>query len=205
MDKQEFINKIKDGAVSAMNKYGILASLTIAQAILESGWGESELTKAANNLFGIKRWGYPDFVEMPTTEYRNGEPAQEKAEFRKYSSWDYSIADNTAFLLQNNRYKNLIGVKNYRQACTLIQQDRYATDPNYANLLIQIIEENELQKYDYTTPLNPVIASMQLLCNSLGIKDYNGSALVVDGVPGAFTSSAIAKLPLTLKALLNLC
>lgn len=52
-----------------MNKYGILVLLTIAQAILESGWGESELTKVANNLFGIKRWGYPDYVEMPTKNY----------------------------------------------------------------------------------------------------------------------------------------
>jgi hypothetical protein len=199
VDKQEFINQVKDGAVSAMKNQKILASLTIAQAILESGWGESELAKAANNLFGIKRWGYLDYVEMPTTEYRSGEPNQEKAEFRKYSSWDYSIADHTAFLLQNDRYKNLIGVKDYKQACTLIQQDGYATDSNYANLLIQIIEENDLQKYDSVTPANPVIASIQMLCNSLNIRDYNGNALVVDGISGPFTSSALSKLPLIKK------
>lgn len=195
MDKQTFIDQIKGGAVSAMNKYGILASLTIAQAILESGWGESQLTKAANNLFGIKRWGYPDFIELPTTEYRGGQPVTEQAEFRKYPSWDYSIADHTAFLLQNDRYKNLVGVKDYKQACILIQQDGYATDPNYSNLLIQIIEENGLQKYDSGIPSNPVIASIQQLCNSIGIKDSNGRALDVDGSFGPCTKSAVAKLP----------
>lgn len=117
MDKQTFINQVKGGA------------------------------EAANNLFGIKRWGYPDFVEMPTTEYRSGQPVEEEVEFRKYPSWDYSIADHTDFLLKNDRYKNLIGIKDYKEACTLIQQDGYATDPNYSNLLIQIIEQNELQKY----------------------------------------------------------
>lgn len=196
MDKQIFINKVKDGAVSAMSKYGILASLTIAQAILESGWGESELSKSANNLFGIKRWGYPDYIELPTTEYRNGQATKEEAEFRKYPSWDYSIADHTAFLLQNDRYKNLIGVKDYKQACTTIHQDGYATDPNYANLLIQIIEENNLQKYDTLSLSNPVIASIQQLCNSLGLKGRNGNALSVDGIIGPNTSYAASKLPL---------
>lgn len=196
MDKQTFINEVRGGAVAAMNKYGILASLTIAQAILESGWVESELTKVANNLFGIKRWGYPDFVEMPTTEYRNGKSVHEDAEFRKYPSWDYSIADHTAFLLQNDRYKNLIGVKDYKEVCSLIQQDGYATDPSYSNLLMQIIEESELQKYDSDALTNPIIQSVQNLCNSLRIRDSGGRALAVDGLLGPCTTSAISKLPI---------
>lgn len=195
MDKQTFINKVKGGANNAMKQHGILASLTIAQAILESGWGESELTKQANNLFGIKRWGYPDFVTMSTTEYRNGQPAQEQAEFRKYPTWDYSIADHTAFLLQNDRYKNLVGVTDYKEACLLIQQDGYATDPSYSNSLIQIIEENGLQGFDSSTPVNSVIASIQSLCNSLRITDSLGNTLAVDGLCGPCTKSAIAKLP----------
>jgi hypothetical protein len=194
MDKQTFINQIEGGAINAMKQYGILASLIIAQAILESGWGESELTKQANNLFGIKRWGYPDFVTMPTTEYRNGQAVIEQAEFRKYPTWDYSIADHTAFLLQNDRYKNLVGVTDYKEACLLIQQDGYATDPSYSNSLIQIIEENGLESFDSNTPANSVIASIQSLCNSLGITDSSGNTLEVDGICGSCTKSALAKL-----------
>lgn len=195
MDKQLFINKVKDGAVGTAIKHGILASLTIAQAALESDWGESELTRAANNLFGIKRWGYPDFIELPTTEYISGKPVTEKSEFRKYTSWDYSIADHTAFLLQNGRYMNLIGLKDYKQVCTLIQQDGYATDPKYAGSLIQIIEDNNLQKFDALSIPNPVITSIQELCNSLGLKGKNENELATDGILGPNTVNAISKQP----------
>lgn len=195
MDEQTFINKVKGGAVATMKKHGILASITIAQAILESGWGESQLTKTANNLFGIKRWGYPEFVTMPTTEYINGQPVEEQAEFRKYPSWDYSIADHTAFLLQNDRYKNLIGVTDYKQVCSLIQQDGYATDPGYSSSLIEIIEDNELHAFDSAAQASSIIASIQNLCNGLKVRDSNGRALTVDGLLGPSTKSAIFKLP----------
>lgn len=185
MEKQEFINSIKDGSIQCMVKYNILASLTISQAILESGWGTSQLTIEANNLFGIKRWGYADYITLPTTEYINGQSITVNAEFRKYPSWSESINDHAAFLLENSRYTNIIGCEDYIQACQLIKQDGYATDPDYADLLIKIIKENNLSQYDLINGGNPVIRSFQHACNLTGIKDENGNSLAEDGIAGA--------------------
>lgn len=148
MDKQTFINMVKDGAIQGQQKYGVLSSMTIAQAILESAWGESKLSQIAKNLFGIKWTGTGEYTTMRTAEYSNGVKYYIDAKFRAYDSYADSILDHAKFLVDNNRYKNLLGVTDYKISCQLIQQDGYATDPSYANLLIQIIEENNLNQYD---------------------------------------------------------
>lgn len=147
MEKQDFINLIKDGAINAEKKFGICASLTIAQAIIESGWGKYA---PGNNIFGIK-WtencGYRS-QSLSTQEYINGSWKTIVAIFRAYDSINDSLYDHAQFLCNNSRYKNLLGVKDYKTACRLIQEDGYATDPNYSALLINIIEENKLYIYD---------------------------------------------------------
>jgi len=145
MDKQSFISKVKDGAIKGMQQYGVLASVTIAQAILESGWGTNT---PGNNLFGIK-WsrGYDSQI-LATKEYENGKCISINAAFRRYSSWNDSLSDHALFLKQNSRYANLLGKTDYKTVCNLIKQDGYATDPNYATLLIQLIEQNNLNQYD---------------------------------------------------------
>lgn len=147
MTKQEFIDMVKEGAIDAQKRYGICASLTIAQAILESGWGKNA---PGNNLFGIK-WikncGYR-FQALSTKEYINGKWINVNAQFRIYDSFKQSVYDHAQFISKNIRYKDILGVKEYKKACELIQKAGYATDPNYANLLIMIIEENSLFKYD---------------------------------------------------------
>src|SRR5690242_882218 len=104
----EFISLIKEGAINAQKQYGICASMTIAQAILESGWGKYIV---GNNIFGIK-WqegcGY-DKQLLPTTEYRNGEKISIQDWFRKYDNLDDSIFDHAQFLIKNSRYSNLLG------------------------------------------------------------------------------------------------
>lgn len=151
MNKQQaFIMKISRGAVEGMRKYGILPSVTMAQAILESGWGKSGLTKASNNLFGIKAggsWG-GDVVSYPTKEYVDGKYVDVTADFRAYDSLDASMEDHGAFLAGLDRYKNIIGVKDFRKVCRLLQEDGYATAPNYANSLIALIEQYDLAAYD---------------------------------------------------------
>jgi flagellum-specific peptidoglycan hydrolase FlgJ len=110
-NKIAFINAVKGQAIRDMQEHGILASLIIAQAILESGWGDSSLTEKANNLFGIKagsNWS-GEKIAMKTTEYVNGERKEITANFRKYNSWSDSIADHTKLLL-TSRYEKLIGV-----------------------------------------------------------------------------------------------
>lgn len=143
----DFIDSIKDGAIKAMKQYGICASLTIAQAILESGWGQYA---PGNNLFGIK-WtegcGYASQTQE-TQECYDGEWETIDGQFRVYDSFADSVYDHAMFLVQNSNYANLLGVKDYKEACKLIQEDGYATAPDYADSLIQIIEENNLNQYD---------------------------------------------------------
>lgn len=195
MNKQDFINRVKNGAISGMSKYNVLASLTIAQAILESGWGGSTLSQNANNLFGIKATGSEPYVLMETTEYVNGKPVRVNAKFRKYNSWNESIEDHGRFLVQNSRYKNLIGVRDYKTACRLISQDGYATDPNYASMLIRLIEENNLNAYDGGSgpvdPPTPSGPSLRELQHQFNVQFNAG--LSEDGIYGPKTQAAADK------------
>ncbi len=147
MEKDAFISTVKTGAIKGMLEYGVLASVTIAQAILESAWGSSA---PGNMLFGIK-WtdgcGY-DKQLLWTTEYYSGNRTKVQANFRKYNSMADSLEDHAKFLKQNSRYSNLLWQRDYKTVCRLIQQDGYATDPNYATSLIGLIEANRLYEYD---------------------------------------------------------
>jgi hypothetical protein len=148
-EQQEFIDNVKDGAIHTMQQYGVLASMTIAQAILESGWGKTGLAQTANNLFGIKRHGAENYVTVPTREYNDdGSSYMIQAEFRAYGSWEESILDHGKFLVDNKRYSKLIGLTDYKESCTLIRADGYATDPAYGDMLIGIIERYNLNQYD---------------------------------------------------------
>ena len=132
-------------------KSGILASLTIAQAILESGWGTSELAQNANALFGIKadsRWNGKAYSKETQECYDGVNYTTVTALFRAYSSWDESITDHSAFLLTGNRYAAVIGEKDYKTACHAIKAAGYATAPDYAEKLIALIESYGLTAYD---------------------------------------------------------
>lgn len=144
--KKSFINKIKDGAIEAYIEYNILPSLTIAQAILETGWGKSSI---GNNIFGIKAsGGWKGKTQVVNTrEFINGKWLTVKAEFRDYDSIEESIRDRSKFLTKN-RYKSVLTARDYKTAALAIHQAGYATDPNYAKLLIRIIETNRLFEFD---------------------------------------------------------
>lgn len=159
MEKSKFIKLIKDHAIETMKKHNIVASLQMAQVILESGWGESELFQKANNVAGVKGSYKGESIELPTTEYVNGKKLSVIAEFRKYPSLQEAFDDKVELLLNAKkdkntyRYRNLIGVSDYKKACELIQKDGYATDPKYADKLIDIIESNKLYEYDKVTEI----------------------------------------------------
>jgi hypothetical protein len=183
VSNQDFINSIKDGAIKAQSQYGICASMTMAQAILESGYGRYA---PGNNLFGIK-WtsgcGYRSHT-LSTKECYNGVWQTIQAAFRVYNSLADSLLDHAKFLVENSRYANLRGVTDYRQACKLIQEDGYATDPNYTTQLINIIESNNLNQYDSdlisitsNAKLKAQIAALQYNLNL----DYNAKLKNVDG------------------------
>ncbi|WP_238655150.1 glucosaminidase domain-containing protein [Paenibacillus piscarius] len=152
MTEAEFIARIVPYAVADMQQSHIAASLTIAQAALESGWGNSGLTAKANNLFGIKGKGPAGSLPFRTTEYRNGQPVQVLAEFRAYHNWGESVEDHSELITggvswNKELYNKAIGVDG-KTAAREIAAAGYATDPGYAAKLIQIMDAYRLYQYD---------------------------------------------------------
>ena len=145
-----FINKIAPLAVEDMKKTGVLASLTIAQAILESGWGQSTLAKQHNNLFGIK-----------ANSTWNGESVSLRgSNWRAYGSWDESILDHSK-LLQGTRYTKVLKAKDYKEACEEVRLAGYCTEGDYSQKLIKLIEQYDLAKYDTKTTETASVVSEQ--------------------------------------------
>jgi len=146
MYRQEFIEKLRNHAIKGWHQYKILPSLTIAQAILETGWGKSSL---GNNLFGIKAdAGWTGKKQLATTnEHVGGKTITIQAWFRDYDSIYGSLEDRYKFL-QAKRYAKIVGEKDYQTASIEIQKAGYATDPQYSSKLIKVIEQNNLQNID---------------------------------------------------------
>lgn len=147
-EQKAFINKIGPMASNDMKASGILASLTVAQAILESGWGKSGLTTAANNLFGIKGAYNGEGYTCKTQEWDGAKYITIDATFRKYPSWAESMADHSALFNRLDRYKNLRGLTDYKLACQYVREDGYATDPSYSSKLVSLIETYNLTAWD---------------------------------------------------------
>ncbi len=146
--QDQFFSEIKAGAISGWQKYGVLPSITAAQAILESGWGRSQLSTQGNNLFGIKGSYNGQSIMFPTQEWGPNGYYTVNAAFRKYPNWSASVEDHGRFLDENSRYSNLLGERDYQKVARLLQQDGYATDPNYANALINMVNSYGLQSWD---------------------------------------------------------
>ena len=145
---ESFLAILKPYVISDMRKSGILASLTAAQALIESNKGNSGLTRNANNLFGIKGAYQGESISMWTTEYYNGVPQRVMAAFRKYPSWAESVADHSDLFNRLKRYENLRGLKDYKLACKYVQQDGYATSPSYSQTLLSTINKYKLYLWD---------------------------------------------------------
>lgn len=143
-----FLAKIKPYVVQDMKQTKILASLTAAQAFIESNKGNSGLTTKANNLFGIKGKYNGQSVNMLTTEYYNGVKRRVYADFRKYPSWLESVNDHSGMFNRMARYKNLRGETDYVKACNNVKADGYATSPTYATTLIETINKYKLYEID---------------------------------------------------------
>lgn len=154
MTDKEFLDKIKPMVLADAESSGILASLTAAQAFIESNKGNSGLTQSANNLFGMKGTYNGQSVTMKTKEFVNGKYIVVDAAFRKYPSWLESIRDHSGLFNRLSRYKNLRGEKDYKAACRKVQEDGYATSPSYASTLINIIEKYHLNEWDAPEPVD---------------------------------------------------
>ena len=161
---EEVIRKVGPLFTADQQKTGILASISLAQFILESGYGKSELVQEANNCFGMKRplsgntwagsvWDGESTYTKKTKEQRNGRTVTVTAEFRKYTCIEDSIADHSAYLIGAKkgsalRYEGLKGCADYRKAAQIIKSGGYATSTTYVEKLCSIIEQWKLTQYD---------------------------------------------------------
>lgn len=148
-----YINTYVEIAKEEMELYKIPASITLAQGILESGAGEGELTRKANNHFGIKCHGW-----QGGKVYHDDDRAQEC--FRKYKDPKYSFRDHSLFLTERKRYAFLFELKpdDYEGWARGLREAGYATDRRYPDKLIDIIERYQLFKYDAEVLGHEVIA-----------------------------------------------
>lgn len=152
--RAEFIKKIAPYAMSAQREYGIPASISIAQAILESGNGLSKLAREANNFFGIRADKFYLKKDLPTylidtAEYIKGvKVIDKKAPFRKYKDLEQSFLDHANFLEKKKRYSSLFDTMEPELWAKGLQKAGYSTSPNYADTLIKLINSEGLKKYD---------------------------------------------------------
>jgi hypothetical protein len=143
LSRSQYITKWKDEAIRQMAMHKIPASITLAQGIVESGNGNSELASKSNNHFGIKC--HSDWKGKKT--YHDDDKKGEC--FRKYNSAEDSFNDHSDFL-KKNRYASLfdLDITDYKGWAKGLKKCGYATSPKYAKMLIDIIEQNDLDKYD---------------------------------------------------------
>lgn len=153
LSKDEFIQHLLPHAKTLQEGYGVLPSIIIGQAILESNWGISQLASEYNNLFGIKAFGHPEKVTLDTQEYVNGQWIVIQGDFRVYQNWEESMTDHTMLFVNGvdwspEKYEKVLSATNYRDAAIALQEAGYATDPDYANKVIHVIETYQLNQYD---------------------------------------------------------
>lgn len=171
-DNEKFIEEIGAMAKADMAKSGICAAVTVAQAILESGWGKSDLAVKAKNIFGMKcslsgntwpgsSWDGKSSYNKSTGEYYSGSYTTVKADFRVYKSWAESVTDHSAYLAgaRNGsalRYAGLVGCTDYRKAAQIIKAGEYATSPDYVTKICNIVEQYNLVRFNtnYSAPAN---------------------------------------------------
>ncbi|EPA8122372.1 glycoside hydrolase family 73 protein [Enterococcus faecium] len=150
---QQFIERLVPHAQELQDGYGVLPSIILGQAILESNWGKSTLANKYNNLFGIKAYGDQKKVSLETKEFVNEEWITIQGDFKVYDSWEQSMDDHTQLFVQGvdwnpALYEKVITATNYQEAAQALQEAGYATDPGYAQKIIQVIETYQLNQYD---------------------------------------------------------
>jgi hypothetical protein len=148
----EFIDAVGAAAEGSQKASGVPASVTVAQAILESDWGRSRLSREGDNLFGIKALKAPGpngVVTLDTVENTPEGDVVVEAAFRAYFTLQQSIDDHGKFFTSNHRYADAMAVASDPRAFAYAIQDAgYATDPDYADKLITLMDTYDLYRFD---------------------------------------------------------
>ena len=168
--------------MAAQSRYGIPAAVTIAQAIDESGWGQSALAIRDNNLFGIKGSGPAGSDVLPTREFQNGQWVTTSAAFRVYHNVAQSIADHTELLATGPSYQQAMADRHLPDAFATDLTGVYATDPQYGSNLIAIMRLYNLYRYDTAAPSAPQVAAQGATADPGATANLGGTV----GQAGAF-------------------
>ena len=197
LTEEQVLAKVGPLFTADQKKSGILASVSMAQFILESGYGKSELALGANNCFGMKKslsgntwsgsvWDGVSIYKKKTQEQKaDGSYVTVTAEFRKYPNVDDSIADHSAYLLgakngEKFRYDGLKGCSDYKKAVQIIKDGGYATSLTYVEKLYSIIEKWKLTQYDVTAETSDVIKYYRVRKNWGDVASQLGAYSVFD-------------------------
>lgn len=157
MVQYNFIRDIAPLAQKTQQEYNILASVTIAQACLESNFGQSTLASKYHNLFGVKASGDVPTVTLDTQEYENDQWVTIQGQFRVYESYQAAVEAHSKLFVEGttwnpNQYASVLTASDYTSSAKAIQSSGYATDPTYADKLIEMIETYQLENYDKVNP-----------------------------------------------------
>ena len=193
MEKDAFFAMAVGPAQASQKETGVPASVTLAQAILESGWGDNHMGDACN-YFGIKAQPGEPSVTLPTREVEGGQSVHVDAAFRRFASVEECFAAHGHFLRDNPRYAKAFQAADGESFARAIAAAGYATDPNYADLLVQIIQENNLTQYDTgAKPAKPnVPVPKHIAVAGVTIKMVQAKVHVAqDGAWGPATDTAV--------------
>lgn len=161
----KFIESVSETAVKDwLERHIMLPSVVIAQAILESGWGKSELAVKANALFGIKKngWTGKTYIKSATEQRPDGTYYEvDNTEWRAYNSWAESIIDHNDYIATRTvggalRYEPIIGNTDYKDVCKLLKECGYATSITYPEKLIELINKYNLTQYDEVSKMTKI-------------------------------------------------
>lgn len=149
LEKSTFIEQIAPIVKEYSATHGTLPSVTIAQAILESNWGQSRRAKEENNILGVTARKGKQSKGGTTVEKRaDGSSYVTKQAFAYYESINESIEDYSILISTASRYAGAVNNKNYKEVVTILKNGGYASDPNYVNLVCSIIKSNDLTRFD---------------------------------------------------------
>ncbi len=192
---QDYVNTYKSLAVTEMKRTGIPASITLAQGIIESDCGRSSLAREGNNHFGIK---CHDNWTGPTVRHNDN---RRNECFRKYRKPEESFYDHSDFLKSGSRYDFLFNINpaDYKAWAHGLKKAGYATNPDYANMLIRTIENNNLSYFDrgYNSVSLPPTASLTVITpqskDSIrkSAPDISGTTAVLARVPRVMENNRI--------------
>jgi LysM repeat protein len=189
----DYVNLYKDLAISEMKRTGIPASITLAQGIIESDCGRSELATLGNNHFGIKCHN-----DWTGSTIKHNDNSRNEC-FRKYPRAEESFYDHSDFLKSGSRYSFLFNISatDYKAWAYGLKKAGYATNPDYANMLIRTIEGNNLSSFDQVTNFSgpPVVDTVIQTAVVPAAAANSGETIKKSQQPPVNTGSVVAKVP----------